>query len=65
MRFSFVSSTLLLWCGFNAALPSRVFFAGSKTMIDMRCQSAIECPAFRYQAYKDGVLNEDILCQIA
>jgi len=34
-------------------------------VIDTDWKSAIECSAFRYQAYKDGVLNEDILCQIA
>lgn len=53
------------WCGFDAARLSRVFFGPPKQMIDMGRRRAIECAAFRYQAYKDGVSNEDILRQIA
>jgi large subunit ribosomal protein L13 len=35
----------------------------SKTAIDRSCELAIRCWAFRYQAKKDGVFDEDFLCQ--
>jgi len=36
-----------------------------KTLIDMERKLAIEYAAFRYQAYKDGIRNEDFLRQVA
>lgn len=36
-----------------------------QTLIDTRWMLAIEYAAFRYQAYKDGIRNEDFLRQVA